>query len=218
MAEKRITEDMIASLRIKVRSEVSYARYLHILGVERTAMQIAELFSEVLSLDEKNTVRASALLHDVTKDKGLGWYLDFIRTRSIKVPEGESRQLYHTLTAPGYICEEYPDFSSDAVLSAVAKHTTGDGEMSLTDKIICLSDYIEDGRKNASCEDVRRMFWSFSFKNSDIHACENHLDKALLRAFLYTKEYVIKKQEPLSERTLIAIKALEADILAYENT
>ncbi len=217
MSEVKITEDMIATLRIKVRGEVSYARYLHILGVEGCASEMAELFSEVLTREDKNIIRASAILHDVTKDKGLSWYNEFIRQNGIHVPDGESTQLYHTLTAPDYIRLEYPDFSHSAILSAVSKHTTGDGEMTLTDKIICLSDYIEDGRKNASCTAVREYFKEFDFNSADIRARENHLDKALLSAFEYTRDYVVMKGFVLSERTIVAINALDEKIKAYEN-
>ncbi len=216
MPEKKITEDMLASLRLRVNKEVSYSRYLHILGVERCAMQIAEYFPEALGRDEKNIIRASALLHDVTKDKGIVWFKDFIKSKKIQVPDGESVQLYHTLTAPEYIRMQYPNFSSEAVLSAVVKHTTGDREMSLTDKIICLSDYIEDGRKNASCEAVRAYFKNFAFKEKSQAEREIHLDRALLMSFEFTRNYVLGKKESISERTLVAIETLKREISNYE--
>lgn len=218
MVTNRISEDMLAALRLRVKSEVSYARYLHILGVERCAMQMAECFSDVLSREDVNTVRAAALLHDVTKDKGLTWYNDFIRTRKIDVPAGESVQLYHTLTAPEYIKENYSEFATEEILSAVYKHTTGDGEMNLIDKIICLADYIEDGRKNASCANVRSFYRDFDFAHSDTKKKENHLNTALLKAFRFTKDYILKKNEPLSLRTLTAIDGLVAKIGEYEKT
>jgi predicted HD superfamily hydrolase involved in NAD metabolism len=213
----RITEDMIASLRIRVRKEVSYARYLHILGVERCAMRMAELMGDALERESLNTIRAAALLHDVTKDKGLTWFLDFIKKCSITVPEGESEQLYHTLTAPDYIASEYPEFASSEILSAVRKHTTGDAEMSVIDKIICLADYIEDGRKNFTCSQVRDYFYAYDFKNADADGRNNRLNNALLAAFRFTRDYVIKKNEKLSDRTNVAIMSLEKETEAYKN-
>lgn len=214
--EYRITEDMIASLRIRVRKEVSYARYLHILGVERCAMRMAELLGDAVEKESLNTVRAAALLHDVTKDKGLTWFIDFIKRNSILVPAGESEQLYHTLTAPDYIVAEYPEFASPEILSAVRKHTTGDGEMSVIDKIICLADYIEDGRKNFTCSQVRDFFYSFDYKSAPAEARVDRMNRSLLMAFRFTRDYIIKKNERLSDRTNTAIGALEGETEAYK--
>jgi HD superfamily phosphohydrolase YqeK len=207
---------MIASLRIRVREEVSYARYLHILGVEACAMRMAVLLGDVVPKSEINTVRAAALLHDVTKDKGRSWYLEFIKRNGIFVPEGESEQLYHTITAPDYLKSEYREFATDAILSAVRKHTTGDGEMSVTDKIICLADYIEEGRSNFSCARVREYFYDFDYKAASADARIDRMNRALLTAFRQTRDYVIKKNERLSERTETAISALEREIAAFE--
>ncbi len=217
MTDRKITEDMLASLRMRVNREVSYSRYLHILGVERCAMQMAEYFPESFGREEKNIIRASALLHDVTKDKGIVWFREFIKQNKIHVPEGESVQLYHTLTAPAYIDAQYREFSCPEVLSAVGKHTTGDREMSLIDKIICLSDYIEDGRKNATCEAVRAYFKDFDFKEASAVEREIHLSRALLKSFEFTRNYVLSKGEPLSERTLVAIDVLKAEINKFES-
>ena len=213
----RITEDMIASLRIRVRTEVSYARYLHILGVERCAMRMAELLGETVDKESLNTIRAAALLHDVTKDKGLTWFLEFIKKNGIFVPNGESEQLYHTLTAPDYIKSEYPEFASPEILSAVRKHTTGDEEMTVIDKIICLADYIEDGRKNLTCSQVREYFYSFDYKTASAEARIDRMNNSLLMAFRFTRDYIIKKNERLSDRTNTAIGALEAETAAYKN-
>jgi len=45
------------------------------------------------------------------------------------------------------------------VLEAVACHTTGRRGMTLLDKVLCLSDYIEEGRTYPGAEAIRRAAW-----------------------------------------------------------
>lgn len=45
------------------------------------------------------------------------------------------------------------------VLEAVACHTTGRRGMTLLDKVLCLSDYIEEGRTYPGVEAIRRAAW-----------------------------------------------------------
>ena len=79
------------------------------------------------------------------------------------------------------------------------------------------ADYIEDGRKNFTCSQVRDYFYAYDFKNADADGRNDRLNNALLSAFRFTRDYVIKKNEKLSDRTNVAIMSLEKETEAYKN-
>ena len=60
---KEITNEMVASLREAVRPYLKEKRYAHTLSVEAEAGALAKLFLP----EEENRLRASSLLHDITK-------------------------------------------------------------------------------------------------------------------------------------------------------
>ena len=211
-------EKSLLLLREQVRCEVSDKRYAHILRVEECAMKIAEKLSGILSEEDLYLMRAAAILHDVTKDKGDDWQRRFIDDNGIKIPHGdeESPQLWHSFTAPLYVSLIYPDFSHGSVLAAVYKHSTGDKEMSVTDKIICLADYIEDGRKYSSCIKVRNEFFDTDLENASENEKIKHLDRCLLHSFEYIGEHLILNGEKISNKTKTAIEALITEINSTE--
>ena len=203
----------IDQLREDVRNEVNEKRYRHILGVEETAVEMLFLCSDVLLDpfdDSEYTVRAAALLHDVTKNKGEGWYERFLFEESIDAPDDEknSPELLHALTAPAYIAKAYPGFAAPTILSAVFKHTTGDGEMSLFDKILCLADYIAKGRTHSSCVELRERFFSFDFSSASKEEKIKHLDSVLLESLKRTVAHLEENGKVPAKRTLCAVKVL----------
>lgn len=199
----------IDRLREDVRNEVNEKRYRHILGVEETAAEMISFYADA-DIEAEYTVRAAALLHDVTKNKGNEWYARFISYESIDAPDDEkfSPELLHALTAPTYIAKTYPSFAAPEVLSAVFKHTTGDGEMSLFDKIICLADYIEKGRTHPSCIELRERFFAFDFSSANKEEKIRHLDGVLLESLTRTVSHLEENGKSPAKRTLCAIKVL----------
>jgi len=211
-------EERLSDLRRRVKGEVSEKRYEHMLGVERCALKAARLCGTLFCEDDIWLLRVSALLHDVTKDKGDEWQRRFIAERKIEVPSGDedSAPLWHSFTAPEYISLYYPDFSYKTVLDAVRKHATGDAEMSLADKIICLADYIEDGRGYPSCVDTRERFFGFDFSSASTDELVCHLNACLLLSFEYISEHLALSGEKLSDKTKEAIDALKKEINSTE--
>ena len=203
----------LEELRKSISSEVSERRYRHILGVEDTAARMAKLYADCFDRadDAEYTVRAAALLHDVTKDKGEEWYAAFIIEQSIEIPEDEknSTELSHAHTAPAYISKVYPHFATSEILSATGKHTTGDADMSLTDKIICLADYIEQGRVHPACIELRKRFFSLDFGSADKEARLEHLDAVLLASLENTVSHLKTLGKAPAGRTLAAIDMLK---------
>ena len=208
----------LSKLRDAVKSEVSEKRYRHILGVEECAVRMAKCFPDMIDGENVLIIRAAALLHDVTKDKGSDWQKNFITEIGVEIPSGDenSHELWHSFTAPAYISLKYPDFSDERILSAVYKHATGDEVMSSVDKIICLADYIEDGRRYESCVSVRNEFFEFDFLSATAEERIRHLDKCLLRSLEFVKAHLDDNGERLSDKTKRAMQALQKEINSTE--
>ncbi|CDI50238.1 metal dependent phosphohydrolase [Clostridium tetani 12124569] len=75
------------------------------------------------------------------------------------------------------------------ILNAIRYHTTGRENMTMLEKIIYLSDYIEPGRKYPGVEKVREL----AFQD---------IDKALINSFNITIKYVIEKDQVLHLDTI----------------
>ncbi len=139
--------------------------YRHSLEAAEAAVYLAERYGA-----SEEVAYLAGLLHDYGKaynyeqllqwTEELGLELDWITLSSNK--------LLHAPVGAALIKKEL-GITDQSILDAVAYHTTGRSGMSLLEKIIYLSDYIEPGRDYEGAEKIRQI------------AAED-LDKALLAA------------------------------------
>ena len=150
------TNEQIEALRGEVEKRMSKKRFLHTLGVENMAVKIG-LRCLPDRLDE---LRVAALLHDISKEYSKAEHNLVVIKHKINMSEyeKEAEPVWHSVTAPYVILDLFAPFASSDVLSAVKYHTVGSPEMSVFDEIICLADYIEEGRKYQVCIDLREKF------------------------------------------------------------
>lgn len=155
-SEREISEDELSNLREEVAGRLSEKRFRHTLAVEEEAAFMAkELLPEKL-----RQIRAAALLHDIAKELSSEKQLNYIKDFGIikkdygKIPE----PVLHALAAPGVIVEDFPEYASEEILSAVSRHTTGEEGMSVFDAIVFLADYTECTRKHETCKRCREYF------------------------------------------------------------
>ena len=200
---KIITEQMLDELRESLSSSMSEKRYGHTLGVEREADRLASLYCP----EKKNMLRAAALLHDLTKEYTREAHYEIMRAHGIDTTEAErrSKKLLHSLTASLVIPERYSEFSSEELVRAVRVHTTGDSDMSISDKIIYLADYIEDTRTFFDCVTLREYFWGGIKRGEDKH---RHLDNTLILSFDMTIRDLIENNSLISNKTVEARNSL----------
>lgn len=133
-------------------------RYAHSLGVYEECMYYAEkLF---LREDERKTLSFASVLHDITKD------FDDVSQKSICDRHGlkyETSPTLHQDTGAFFIRDNYGRVlgeKTDAVASAVSKHTTGGNNMSVCDMVLFIADYTEPGRKYENCVKAREYIHS----------------------------------------------------------
>ena len=152
----KFSRDKIDNLRQRVGERLSEKRFLHTLGVEKMALYIGEkIMPERLS-----ELSVAALLHDISKEYSEAEHKNAAKRHNISMSEEDisSPQLWHSITACAAVLDDFSEYATEDILSAVTNHTTGSPDMSDFDSIILLSDYIEEGRKYPNCVSLREAF------------------------------------------------------------
>ncbi len=202
-----LTDKTLDALRDRVRGRLSDKRFAHTAGVEQSVKQLAGILLPRCT-DE---LRVAALLHDITKEYSSEEHMALLHKHGMILSENDRHApaLLHSMTAPLVIQRDFPDFATEAVLSAVACHTTGKVGMSIFDKIVFVSDYIEEGRTYTACVAVRnRLFDMLSDgETPPLHA----LNAAVVAAMDNTIVSLIGRGAVVSEQTFLARNALVAE-------
>ena len=148
-------------LRACSLSMVYAKRHAHILGVEKTAVELAKRWGA-----DPEAARRAGILHDCTKYLPLEEHLAICAQAGIELDEleAQSAKLLHSKTGAALARMVYGE--SDAVYWAVYWHTTGRADMTLLEKIVYLADYMEPNRDFDGVTELRRL-------------CETDLDAAL---------------------------------------
>lgn len=129
-------------------------RLAHIYGVRDTALELGKKFN----LDLQKLELAS-LLHDMTKYYSREEHIKMIQTHfedSKEILKNFNDQILHAFSARIYAQEQYGIHDED-VLDGIQNHTVGKANMSMYEKIIFISDYIEPNRNYDSCVKVRKI-------------------------------------------------------------
>ena len=197
-----VTNEQIISLREKIREILSPFRFEHTLGVESMAARLAGLYCP----EKENLLRAAALLHDVTKEKKLDGQLEIFERYGVRPTEEQISvaPTFHALTAALIIPDEYPEFADRELIEVIRYHSTGRENMTLSDKIIYLSDYIEETRKYDDCITLRKAFFDAEPEKMSYDERLLHLDRIMLKAFDLTMEDLKAKGKIIGENTLRA--------------
>ena len=194
--------EMIDGLRQRIRESMSDWRFIHTAEVEKMAVRLGELYAP----DKIPMLRAAALLHDVTKEKTAAEHLEMLRSHGEDVTEFDeaSPKTLHARTAVIAVRDEYPEFASEELLSAVGRHTTGDEGMTVCDAIVYLADYIDMSRKFPDCVYLRDYFWNSKPESMSESDREKHLWQTLVISFDLTLKGLIEENSPISTRTVSA--------------
>ena len=152
------SEEELLTLREAVGKRLSKKRFLHTLGVEKTAALLADFCLP----EKKQSLRAAALLHDIAKELPTDEQIELIKLAGIKLTEEEllSTPTLHSFAAVYLIKRDFPDFAERNVLLACKNHTIGTPFMSIFEEIIFLSDFIEEGRTYEDCVSLRKSLLS----------------------------------------------------------
>jgi predicted HD superfamily hydrolase involved in NAD metabolism len=170
----------------KLKSILPEKRFRHTLGVTDTALKLARIYSA-----DKERVFLASLLHDCAKHMTDEEMIEFLNKRNIEadpVMKAIGGNVLHALVAR-YLAQEEYGIEDPEILSAIECHTLGKVGMTLTEKIVFISDYIEPGRKFEGVEVLQKL-------------APKNLDEAVVAAIRSTLMYLLSENRLIHPRLL----------------
>ncbi len=197
------TDEQINSLRASVRADMSEKRFEHTAEVEKMAVRIGEIYAP----DKLDILRVAAMLHDITKEKDMYGQLEILKAYGEEATELDamSPAVLHSKTAALLIADKtnkYHEFAHPEVLSAVRNHTVCSPDMTLSDMLIYLADYIDMSRDYVDCRLVRYRFWDQMPPKMSREESIEHLYLTLTMSFALTINSLIEAERPISVETI----------------
>ncbi len=177
----------------KLQSSLSIERYIHTMGVVKTALRMAGIYNA-----DVDKVHTAALLHDCAKDFPAEMKRRFCKEFHVPVDDImlSCIDLTHPFLGAEVAKREY-GVEDEEALDAIRYHTTGRKNMGIIEKIVFLADYIEPNRKNfEGLEEAREI-------------CFKDIDKAMALVLRQTVEYVKERKRPLHPLSLEALSYYE---------
>jgi predicted HD superfamily hydrolase involved in NAD metabolism len=183
-----------------LKENLNEKRYIHSIMVSETAEKLASVYGA-----DSSKARLSGLVHDSAKNLRNGDLINLAKLEGLEIDDVSlnTPQLLHGI-AGAVIARETMGIEDEDIFNAVRYHTTGRINMSLLEKIIYISDYVEPSRSFPGVEALRELV-------------SVNLDKALLKAFDVTIEFVISKGELLHKDTIEARNYLILNGLGLQN-
>ncbi len=198
-----VTEKALSELRERIKEHISGKRYSHTLAVEKEIIRLCEIFS--MSKQDTLTMQAAALLHDITKEKSTEEQTALCLKGNIPFGDIElsSPKVFHSMSAEVVIKESFPEYAVEAILSPIRFHTTGRENMTLSEKLLYLADYIEETRTFPDCVALRGEFYGVS------NPAENgHLDEVLITSFKMTVRNLLDEDAQIHPATIASLNSL----------
>lgn len=179
----------------KLKKHLSHKRYDHTIRVARTAYGLAKVYGY-----NTKKVLVAALLHDCAKNLTEKKQLHICEKHHFRLSkaEQENTDLLHAKVGALLAKEVYSVDEAD-VLNAIKYHTTGRPKMSVTEKILFISDYIEPHRDHEGhLSEIRAM-------------AGRDLDKTMYLILDDTLTYLKKKSkvnDPTTKETFLYYKSI----------
>lgn len=174
--EKKSKNDKLSMRKLaKAMEEVQDAkRYFHTLGVAFTAASMAMRYHTSVT-----DAQIAGMLHDCAKCLSDEKLILLCEKNQLDISSVERRNPYLLHGKAGaFLAKSKYQVENQDILNAISYHTTGRPNMSLLEKIIFISDYIEPGRKQAPNLDEIR---SLAFED---------IDQAMLKILKDTLSYL----------------------------
>lgn len=209
-----ITEEMLDTLREKIASEMSEKRFRHTAEVEKMVTVLGSLY-----VPEKiPTLRAAALLHDITKEYSNDRNLWIFSQKGLPVTRQDlyAPKTFHARTAAAMIPERYPEFADEEILSCVRWHTTGRADMTLCEQLVYLADYIDLSRTFSDCVKLRNFFFDACPEKMNSQERLSHLRDTLIFSFDMTIGALLEDGVPVSQDSFEARNQLICDRLTEQ--
>ncbi|RKV65605.1 MAG: HD domain-containing protein [Streptococcus sp.] len=176
-----ITRDQ---LLVKMQQLLPEKRLKHCLGVEQTAIELAERFGV-----DREKAGLAGLLHDYAKKLSDEEFLTLIAKYDLDPKLKDwGNNVWHGLVGVYKIREDL-GLSDPEILRSIEIHTVGSAQMSDLDKVVYVADYIEPNRDFPGVEEAREI------------ACIS-LNRAVAYETAHTVEYLAHQGLPIFPQTL----------------
>lgn len=184
--EKKILKDYDNLIKRHLKEEL----YLHSVNTLKYAAMLAQYHKT--SQEDYYRICIASILHDYAKRYDLERQRAIIikNKKKLKISAGDLKidALLHGFSGSFIISEEL-GINDKKIIEAIRYHTTGRAKMNMVDKIVYISDKIENGRSYDFIEYLREL----SLKN--INLC-------LLEVYKNNIIYIIKQNKSLYSQTL----------------
>ena len=168
----------------KVKSVMSAKRFNHVLGVERTAIALAERYGY-----DPEKAGLAGLLHDYAKELPDEDFLALIDKYQLDPDLKKwNNNVWHGMVGI-YKIQEDLGLTDPDILRSIEIHTVGSSQMTKLDKIVYVADYIEHNRNFPLVEEARLV-------------AEDSLDKAVAFETVHTVEHLAHQALPIFPKTL----------------
>ena len=158
-------------------------RYYHTIGVMDKAIELNR--HHQLNVDENELLIACAF-HDIAKYLSKEESINILNKHYSSLVDEllDYPTIWHSFTGAIVAKEEY-GILNDSILNAIKYHTTGKPNMSDLEKLVFLSDYIEEKTRIGECfEDVRKLAYQ-------------NIDLAIIKMIEQTIEYLEVQKLPI---------------------
>lgn len=171
-------------LLVKVAAAMSEKRFRHVLGVEQTAIALAELYG-----CDVTKASLAALLHDYAKEVEDKVFLALIDQKNLDSDLKQwGNNIWHGVVGAYFIADTF-GLADQEILQAIQRHTVGARQMTLLDKVLYVADYIEPGRDFPVVAEARLL-------------ASQSLDQAVAFETAQTIVHLAKKGIPIYPQTV----------------
>lgn len=176
-----ITRDQ---LLVKMQQLLPEKRLKHCLGVEQTAIELAERFGV-----DREKAGLAGLLHDYAKKLSDEEFLALIDKYDLALKLKDwGNNVWHGLVGVYKIREDL-GLSDPEILRSIEIHTVGSAQMSDLDKVVYVADYIEPNRDFPGVEEAREI-------------ARISLNRAVAYETAHTVEHLAHKGLPIFPQTI----------------
>ncbi len=174
----------IELLKEEIKEKLTEKRFIHSISV----MDMCEKLAKIYGCDIKKA-KLVGLVHDMAKEMTDEEMLNYVKKNNIDITNTEKciPQILHGKIASDLAKKKY-DFD-DEMCDAIKYHTTGKENMTLLQKVVFVSDKIDETRKYEGVEELRKL----AFEN---------LDEAIIKNIDETLKINIEKKNVILEESI----------------
>jgi predicted HD superfamily hydrolase involved in NAD metabolism len=172
-----------------VKEKLPEKRFIHSMNVAETAVKLAEIYD-----GDAQKAELAGVLHDYSKYDDLGTMYQIVTQNGLDSNLlSYGSEILHGPVAAVIMNKDY-GVNDEEVLLAIKNHTTGRAQMTKTEKLIFIADYIEPGRQTPGVEEIRDLAYN-----------QGSLDKTIYEISKRTVLHLISKDINVYDATIACL-------------